>query len=59
MLQSTQYRFRFPDIPIAAITKYGLTPETGNVEMNASTIELDIHFLLTPDEIMYITSALE
>jgi len=41
------------------MTKYGLTPENGNVELNASTIELDIHFLLTQDEIMYIISALE
>lgn len=58
MLKSPN-NFFFSEITKTAIYKYSLTAEVGFEEFNGSTVEFDIHFLLKPDEVMYIVNALE
>ncbi|EAS05032.1 hypothetical protein TTHERM_00840010 (macronuclear) [Tetrahymena thermophila SB210] len=51
--------FYFSDIPQNLCETLGMDQQNEFKQINSSTIELDIHFLLTKDEIQYITQALK
>lgn len=55
----SQNNFRMSEVPPSVIKKYGLIPTSGFDELKSSTIDLDIHFLLLPEEVIYIANALE
>ncbi|KAL4473967.1 hypothetical protein ABPG72_000329 [Tetrahymena utriculariae] len=51
--------FYFSDIPQNLCETLGMDEQNEFKQMNSSTIDIDIHFLLTKDEIQYITQALK
>ncbi|KAL4432032.1 hypothetical protein ABPG74_017768 [Tetrahymena malaccensis] len=55
----TQKGFYFSDIPQNLCENLGIDQENEFKQTNSSTIDIDIHFLLTKDEIQYISQALK
>jgi len=51
--------FRFTSPPKDILQEFGLLPEAGFKELNSSPLIIDIHFLLSPADIIYLVSALE